>query len=113
MKKVLILSSLFAVVCFAVVNLAIEERNASMSLQTENAEALTVGGPVVLETCYMNVSVVSGTGVYFYKCNSFTSTNGYGNDVVFPCIYGNGAGTRVESSQSSVSNPKKCYNSAE
>ncbi|MDR1340016.1 MAG: hypothetical protein LBK58_08205 [Prevotellaceae bacterium] len=60
MKRILILSSLFAVVCFAVVNLAIEERNASMSLQTENAEALTVGGPVGLETCYMNVSVVSG-----------------------------------------------------
>jgi hypothetical protein len=113
MKRILILGSLFVAVCFAVVSLAVTKRNASASFQMENMEALTVGGVIALETCYMNVSPISGTGVYFYKCNPMTTTNIYGNRLIFPCIWGNGAGTRVESSQSAISDPRECYNSAE
>jgi hypothetical protein len=114
MKKILILSSLFVAVCFVVVNMSVAKRNASVSLQLDNVEALTVvGGPVYLETCYMNVPAISGTGVFIFKCGSATGNNSSGKRILYPCFYGYGAGSLVESSQSSVSIPKECYVSPE
>jgi hypothetical protein len=85
MKRILFLSSLFVSVCFAVVSITLSKRNASMSLQMENVEALT--NLVVLKTCYLYISPSSGTGVYYYKCNSATSSN----YILYPC------GTKIES----------------
>ncbi|MDR1170044.1 MAG: hypothetical protein LBK97_04325 [Prevotellaceae bacterium] len=105
MKRILILSSLFTVICFALVNLTVEERNASMSLQTENVEALTLTGPITLDRCYMNVSSVSGTGIHYYKCRVGTTVIN-GEDVIYPCSWG---GNMIESSLSSVSDARWCY----
>jgi hypothetical protein len=104
MKRILILSSLLTVICFAVVNLAVEERNASMSLQTENVEALTLNGPIILDRCYMNVSGVSGTGIHYYRCRVGTTVIN-GEDVIYPCSWG----STIESSLSSVSDARWCY----
>jgi hypothetical protein len=96
MKRILFLISLFVSVCFAVVSITLSKRNASISLQTENVEALT--NLIVLKTCYFSVMPVSGTGVYFYQCNSSTSSN-----ILYPC------GTKIESSQSPTSYTIRCY----
>jgi cytochrome bd-type quinol oxidase subunit 2 len=106
MKKVLILSSLLVVVCVAVVSITIAKRNASMLFQVENMEALSLGGSIIIETCYMNVSEVSGTGIYFIKCSVGTTIIN-GEYVIYPCNHE--STMRVESSQSYVSNANRCY----
>jgi type III secretory pathway component EscS len=85
MKRILFLSSLFAVICFAIVGITLSKRNATMSLQTENMEALT--NVVVLKDCYLYLTPASGTGVYFYQCNTGTSFH----YILYPC------GTKIES----------------
>jgi hypothetical protein len=105
MKKILILSSLFVAVCFAVVNMSVAKRNASVSLQMENMEALTYPTVVILGKCYMNVPLVTGTGVFIGRCNPITL-----NDRIYPCG-GNAptAGVPVESQQSYASNQQLCF----
>jgi hypothetical protein len=106
MKKILILSSLFIVICFAVGNISLAKRNASMSLQMENVEALTLSGPIFLNSCYWNVSVVNGSGIYFYTCSPGTTIIN-GEKVIYPC--GHEGSQRIESTQNSVSNRNSCY----
>jgi hypothetical protein len=106
MKKVLILSSLFVAVCFVAVTMSVAKRNASVSLQMENMEALTYPTSVGIASCYMNVPLVTGTGVFIWKCNP--STN---NNRIYPCPGASvsTAGVRVESQQSSASGSQICY----
>jgi hypothetical protein len=98
MKRILFFISLFVSVCFAVVSITLSKINTSMSLQAENVEALTIDvGMVVLKTCYLFVTPSSGTGVYYYQCNSATSPH----YVIYPC------GTKIESTSASYSDV--CY----
>ncbi|MDR1170043.1 MAG: hypothetical protein LBK97_04320 [Prevotellaceae bacterium] len=95
MKRILFFISLFVSICFAIVSITLSKINTSMSLQTENVEALT--NAVVLKTCYLFVTPLSGTGVYYYQCNSSTNPH----YVLYPC------GTKIESTSASYSD--LCY----
>jgi hypothetical protein len=110
MKRIFFLGSLFVAVCFAVVSLAVTKRNAFVSFQMENMEALTFPNSIPIWKCYMNVPLISGTGIFISKCNPSTNSG-----FIYPC-HGSAASTAgvyVESLQSYASDQQICFVSPE